>query len=68
MSRAAAGGVPLSGRTVHDNVDPQDLHGIQRVGEVHQRRQGDERQRCDAPAGRDGETKVRMEVQCFTVC
>lgn len=41
--------VPLSRRSVHDDVDPQDLHGVQRVGEVHQRCQGDERQSCDAP-------------------
>lgn len=43
--------VPLGRRPVHDDVDPQDLHGVERVGEVHQRGQGDERQGRDAPAG-----------------
>lgn len=47
---------PLSRRAVHDYVDPQDLHGVQRVGEVHQRRQGDERQCRDAPGDQQGET------------
>lgn len=48
--------VPLSRRSVHDDVDPQDLHGVQRVGEVHQRCQGDERQSCDAPVSRRDDT------------
>lgn len=48
---------PLSRRSVHDDVDPQDLHGVQRVGEVHQRRQGDEGECRNAPGDQQGETE-----------
>lgn len=42
--------VPLSGRPVHDDVDPEDLHGIEGVGEVHEGGQGDESEGRNAPA------------------
>lgn len=41
--------LPLGWRPIHDDVDPEDLHGIQRVGEVHKRCQGDEGEGSNAP-------------------
>lgn len=35
----------LGRRPVHDDVDPEDLHGIERIRDAHQRGQGDQRQR-----------------------
>ena len=40
---------PLRGRPVHDDVNPQYLHGVQRVRELHDRGQSDEGQGGDAP-------------------
>ena len=34
----------LRGRPVHEDVDPEDLHGVQRVGDVGQGGEGDEHQ------------------------
>lgn len=48
--------VPLSWRSVHDDVDPQNLHSVQGIWEVHQRRQGDEGQCCDAPGDQRWDT------------
>lgn len=41
--------LPLGWRPVHDDVDPEDLHGIQRVGEIHKCCQGDEGKGSNAP-------------------
>lgn len=41
--------LPLGWRPVHDDVDPEDLHGIQRVGEIHKCCQGDESKGSNAP-------------------
>lgn len=48
---------PLRGRSVHDDVDPQDLHRVERVRQLHHRRQRNESQRGDAPA--KGEQALR---------
>ena len=42
---------PLRWRPVHDDVDPQDLHGVEGVGQVAHGGQRDEAQGRDAPAG-----------------
>lgn len=42
---------PLRGRPVHDDVDPQDLHGVEGAGQVAHGGQRDEAQGGDAPAG-----------------
>ena len=42
---------PLRRRPVHDDVDPQDLHGVEGVGQVAHGGQRDEAQGRDAPAG-----------------
>lgn len=52
--------VPLSRRSIHDDVDPKDLHGVQGVGEIHQRRHGDECQRCYAPGHQKGASEVAI--------
>lgn len=41
--------LPLGWWPIHDDVDPEDLHGIQRVWEVHKRCQGDEGEGSNAP-------------------
>lgn len=33
--------------TVHDDVDPQNLHGVERIGDAHESCQRDQRQRGD---------------------
>ena len=38
----------LRGRPVHEDVDPEDLHGVQRVGDVGQGGEGDQHQGRDA--------------------
>ena len=40
---------PLCRWPVHDDVDPQDLHGVQWVWQLHQRGQRYQRQRCYTP-------------------
>lgn len=40
----------LGGRPVHDDVDPENLHGIERIRDAHQRGQGDQRERRDRGA------------------
>ena len=40
---------PLSRRSIHDNVDPENLHGIQWIRQLHHRRQCDQRQSSYAP-------------------
>lgn len=52
--------VPLSRRSIHDDVDPKDLHGVQGVGEIHQRHHGDEGQRCNAPGHQKGASEVAI--------
>lgn len=42
---------PLCRRPVHDDVDPQDLHGVEGVGQVAHGGQSDEAQSRDALAG-----------------
>lgn len=42
---------PLCRRSVHDDVHPQDLHGVEGAGQVAHGGQGDEAQGCNAPAG-----------------
>ena len=45
---------PLSGRAIHNDVDPEDLHGIEGVGQSHYSGQRDQSQGRNAPvmAGR----------------
>lgn len=45
--------LPLGWRPIHNDVDPEDLHGIQGIGEVHKRCQGDESEGSNTPKGRD---------------
>lgn len=52
---------PLGRRPVHDDVHPQDLHGVEGVGQVAHGGQGDEAQGCDAPVGR----RRRTSRQCM---
>jgi hypothetical protein len=40
----------LSWRSIHDDVDPQNLHGIQRVWNSHKCGKGNERQCCNTGA------------------
>jgi hypothetical protein len=40
----------LCRRSVHNNIDPQDLHRVERVGRVHQRGERDQRERGNARA------------------
>lgn len=42
---------PLCWRSIHDDVHPQDLHGVEGAGQVAHGGQGDEAQGCNAPAG-----------------
>lgn len=42
---------PLRWRPIHDDVHPQDLHGIEGAGQVAHGGQGDEAQGSDAPTG-----------------
>ena len=46
--------IPLCWRSVHDDVDPEDLHGIEGVGEAHHCGECDESQSCYTPAGGGG--------------
>ena len=48
--------LPLCRWSVHDNVDPENLHGIERVGEPQQCGDGDQREGSNAPADKGEET------------
>lgn len=48
---------PLCWRPIHDDVDPQDLHGVEGVGQVAHGGQSDEAQSRDAPAGHKWQTE-----------
>lgn len=63
--RACAGVSPLSRRSIHDDVDPEDLHSIQRVREIHERCQGDKREGCYAPEDEDQEIQKNSESITF---
>ncbi len=54
--------LPLGWRPIHNDVDPEDLHGIQRVGEVHKRCQGDESEGSNAPNGRDHFVSILLNI------
>ena len=41
---------PLCRRSIHDDVDPEKLHRVEWIRQLHHRRQRDERQSRDAPA------------------
>ena len=41
---------PLCWGSVHDDVDPEYLHGIERVRQTHHCGESDESQRCYTPA------------------
>ena len=41
---------PLSRRSVHDDVNPENLHCVERVRQLHDGRQSYQCQSCDAPA------------------
>ena len=45
--------VPLSWRSVHDYVDPEDLHGVERVGETKKSGESDESEGGYAPGRRE---------------
>lgn len=53
------GASPLCGRPIHDDVDPQDLHGVEGVGQVAHGGQSDEAQGCDAPVGHKRQNGAR---------
>lgn len=54
----AAARSPLCGWPVHDDVDPQDLHGVEGAGQVEHGGEGDEAQGRDAPAGTAADAAV----------
>ena len=41
--------LPLRRGSIHDDIDPEDLHGIEGVGEVHEGGQGDEGEGSNTP-------------------
>lgn len=55
---------PLCGRPVHDDVDPQDLHGVEGAGQVAHGGQGDEAQGRDAPAGQKRQDGAPSAAAC----
>lgn len=48
--------LPLCRWSVHDNVDPENLHGIERVGEPQQCGDCDQREGSNAPTDKGEET------------
>ena len=51
----------LRGRPVHEDVDPEDLHGVQRVGDVGQGGEGDEHQGRYARGELKGTDSIRKQ-------
>ena len=52
---------PLGGWTVHDDVDPQNLHGVEGVGQAEEGGESDEGEGRNAPEGGGGEEGTSLD-------
>ena len=64
MWASQPGTSPLCRRPIHDDVDPQDLHGVEGVGQVAHGGQSDEAQGRDAPVGHKQQDRAPLAAAC----